>query len=94
MLVLTRRINERIMLSDGVTIMVVGIDGCRVQLGFDAPRDIKITREELLTPRPAPEGQTRPWCPACKTFCFQLAGGCSGCGHAVEQRPAPEGQTP
>jgi carbon storage regulator len=48
MLVLSRKKNERIMLTGGIALSVVEIRGDRVALGFDAPPDVKIFREEIL----------------------------------------------
>ena len=55
MLVLTRRVNERILIGDNVTVTVLEVHGDQVRLGIDAPRDIKVFREEvLLRDAPAP----------------------------------------
>lgn len=48
MLVLSRKIGERIYVSDGIWITVVDIDRGKIRLGIDAPRDKQISREELL----------------------------------------------
>lgn len=48
MLVLTRKIDEAIMLGDNVKISVLGIDGDRVRLGIEAPKSLRIFRMELL----------------------------------------------
>lgn len=47
MLVLSRKINERILIGEDVVITLVrtGID--KVRLGIDAPRGVRIVREEL-----------------------------------------------
>lgn len=47
MLVLSRKKDERITIGDNVTITIVEISGDRVRIGFDAPRDIQIWREEI-----------------------------------------------
>lgn len=47
MLALTRRVGERLVMMDGVvTVKVVKIDGDRVVLGLEAPREIAIHRLE------------------------------------------------
>ena len=48
MLVLTRKIEEQIMIGDNVVITVFGIQGGdRVRLGIDAPKDVIIHRGEV-----------------------------------------------
>ncbi len=42
MLVLSRRERERIRLGDEIVITVVRLDGDRVRLGIEAPRDIVV----------------------------------------------------
>ena len=48
MLVLTRKIDERITIGDDIELVVVDIDarGGRVRLGIKAPEDIEIHRKE------------------------------------------------
>lgn len=48
MLVLTRRINERIIIGDDIIVTVLEVHGDQVRIGIDAPRDIKVFREEVL----------------------------------------------
>ena len=48
MLVLTRRPGQSIFIGDGVELHVVRIEGDRVVLGIEAPREIAIVRTELL----------------------------------------------
>jgi len=48
MLVLTRRVNERIVIGDDVTVTVLEVRGDQVRLGIEAPRDVKVLREEVL----------------------------------------------
>lgn len=58
MLVLTRKVGESIAIGDGITLTVVKIDGNRVRLGIEAPRDVSIRREEMLTqPQDHTEGE-------------------------------------
>jgi carbon storage regulator len=51
MLVLTRKIGERIMIGDDVVLTVIECTSGRVRLGFEAPVDIKIDREEIRSKR-------------------------------------------
>ncbi len=48
MLVLTRRIGERVVIPTlGITVEIVNVKGNAVRLGFTAPREIPIQRAEL-----------------------------------------------
>lgn len=47
MLVLNRRKDERILLSNGVSILVADIDGTNVRLAIEAPAHVDIWREEI-----------------------------------------------
>jgi len=47
-LVLTRRVNERIVIGDGIVVTVLDVRGDQVRIGIDAPRDVKVFREEVL----------------------------------------------
>lgn len=48
MLVLTRKLNQSITLGENVRITVLSIEGDRVSIGVDAPRDVRVFRSELL----------------------------------------------
>ena len=47
MLVLSRKIGERIRIGDGIYVMVVRVSQNSVRLGIDAPPGVSILREEL-----------------------------------------------
>jgi carbon storage regulator len=48
MLILTRKIGEIIRIGDDITVRVLGLRGGQVSLGFVAPSDVRIFREEVL----------------------------------------------
>jgi len=47
MLVLSRKEGERISIGDNITLVVSKVNGNRVTIGIEAPRDVKIVRGEL-----------------------------------------------
>ncbi len=47
LLVLSRKKDEKILIGDNVDIMVVDIQGDKVRLGIEAPRDVTVHREEV-----------------------------------------------
>ena len=48
MLVLTRKLGEKICINDNIIITVVDIDRGKIRLGIEAPREVPIFRQELL----------------------------------------------
>lgn len=48
MLVLNRNAGEKVRVGDSVEVMVVEVRGNRVKLGFKAPLDVVIMRDELV----------------------------------------------
>ena len=47
MLVLSRKVDEQIIIGDDIRITVVSIRGNQVRLGFEAPPSVSIFRQEL-----------------------------------------------
>jgi len=47
MLVLTRKLQQQIKIGDNVTITILKVKGAAVQIGIDAPKDVRILRKEL-----------------------------------------------
>lgn len=58
MLVLTRRLGERILIGNDIWVMVVSIDRGKVRIGVDAPEDVTVVREELLETGKKPQRRT------------------------------------
>lgn len=49
MLVLSRKIGEKIIIGDNIEVTVVNImDGGKIRIGITAPRDVPIARKELF----------------------------------------------
>ena len=48
MLVLSRKRDQKIIINNNTVITVIEIRGNKVRLGFEAPQDVKILREELV----------------------------------------------
>ena len=49
MLVLSRKVGEKILIGDSISVTVVRISGGGVRIGIDAPADLPVVREELST---------------------------------------------
>lgn len=52
MLVLTRKVGEEIVIGGNIRVRVLSIQGNQIRLGFVAPREIPIQRQELLASDP------------------------------------------
>jgi carbon storage regulator len=50
MLILRRRIGERIVIDGRIEVTVLHVRGGKVRLGFSAPRNVRVLREEVLRP--------------------------------------------
>ena len=50
MLVLTRKIGERIVIDNRIVVEVMAVHGQRIRLGIQAPAEVSIMREELIKP--------------------------------------------
>ncbi len=47
MLILTRKVGEKLVIDDNVTVTVLGVKGNQIRIGIDAPREIQVHREEI-----------------------------------------------
>ncbi len=59
MLVLSRKLGERIVIGDRIVVTVVKLDHGQVRLGIEAPREIAVFREEIA-PRLPPLSPVQP----------------------------------
>jgi carbon storage regulator len=48
MLILSRKVNEKIMIGDDISISIIEIRGDQVRLGVDAPKKVKVFRQEVF----------------------------------------------
>ncbi len=48
MLVLTRKKGETIAIGDNIQIQVLSVKGGQVRIGVDAPREVRVNREECI----------------------------------------------
>jgi carbon storage regulator len=55
MLVLSRKVGERVVIEGGIVVVVLQVQGQRIRLGIEAPPEVTIRREELSeSPEPQP----------------------------------------
>jgi carbon storage regulator len=47
MLILTRRVNESIIIGDDITITILDVSGQHVRIGINAPDEVAVHREEI-----------------------------------------------
>lgn len=48
MLILSRKVNEKIMIGDDISVSVIEIRGDQVRIGVDAPKHVKVFRREVF----------------------------------------------
>jgi len=51
MLVLSRKVGEKLVIDGNITVEVVKVQGNRITIGIQAPADVKVLRDELKQPR-------------------------------------------
>lgn len=47
MLILTRRVDENLMIGDDIQVTVLGVKGNQVRIGVEAPKEVPVHREEI-----------------------------------------------
>lgn len=60
MLVLSRKLGEKIFIGENICITIVDIDRGKIRLGIEAPRDVAIYRQELLPLKTIGQQTTTP----------------------------------
>ena len=58
MLVLSRKVGEKLMIGDEIVLTINRISGNRVAIGIEAPRDVRVVRGELPVNKVAPSPQS------------------------------------
>ena len=48
MLILSRKINEKIMIGEDISVSIIEIRGDQVRIGVDAPKSVKVFRQEVF----------------------------------------------
>jgi carbon storage regulator len=48
MLILSRKINEKVMIGDDITVSIIEVRGDQVRIGVDAPKSVKVFRQEVF----------------------------------------------
>ncbi|WP_062204775.1 carbon storage regulator CsrA [Demequina salsinemoris] len=48
MLVLSRRVGERLVIGNDIVVSIIDVRSDGVRIGIDAPRSVKVTRAEIL----------------------------------------------
>ena len=61
MLVLTRKLMEKLYIGNDVCVTVVRLEGGQVRLGIDAPREVSVVRAELIDGRVAAQPAAGEW---------------------------------
>jgi len=46
-LILSRRISEKLIIGENVTVTILAVKGNQVRIGIDAPRNVRVDREEI-----------------------------------------------
>ncbi len=60
MLVLTRKLMEKLFIGEDICVTVVRLEGGQVRLGIDAPREVAVVRAELVPDRQVPRPHAAP----------------------------------
>lgn len=64
MLVLSRKLGEKIVIGDNIVVTVVKIDRNQIRIGIEAPQDVPVYREEIAPSRRDDRHEERSSAPA------------------------------
>ncbi len=59
MLVLSRRNSQQIHIGQGIIVTIIAVQGGRVRIGIDAPRDVSVRRGEIRLQKDSTAEQER-----------------------------------
>jgi carbon storage regulator len=66
MLVLSRRIGQRVRVGEGIVVTLLSVRGQQARIGIEAPTDVSVDRQEIRErkagPRPEPSEHTGELC--------------------------------
>jgi carbon storage regulator len=48
MLILSRKVNEKIMIGEDISVSIIEVRGDQVRIGVDAPKTVKVFRQEVF----------------------------------------------
>ena len=48
MLILSRKIDEKIKIGNDITVTLIGVSGDQVKIGVEAPKNVKVFRQEVF----------------------------------------------
>jgi carbon storage regulator len=60
MLVLSRKLGEKIVIGDSIVVTVVKIDRNQIRIGIEAPSEVPVYREEIAPQRVVKDARTPP----------------------------------
>jgi carbon storage regulator len=60
MLVLSRKLGEKIVIGDNIVVTVVKIDRNQIRIGIEAPQEVAVFREEIMPGRDQSPDQNAP----------------------------------
>jgi carbon storage regulator len=48
MLILSRKVNEKVVIGEDITVSIIEVRGDQVRIGIDAPKKVKVFRQEVF----------------------------------------------